>query len=520
MTSRIMIAALAVVGAGAADGLDRVEAHRPMPRAAAAPVAKAPWQTSELKAPEVESQIVSLPATRPLTAAERGGDELRSERVNVGYVEPFDAALLPAWPWRARADGSQAGQVELFSPDACGLRVRLEGFDPRAGIEIRFYDPSGATVYGPFKHPTLDDEGGWWSPTIWSDAIGIEFYAARGLRQGSAPQIAKVAYLSLEGVCGTAPGGTLNCHNDVTCSPSWANDEGSGVALIYFVSGSLCGQCSGGLLNRQPNDLSPLFMTANHCVSTVAEANSLEAYWFYETASCNGAAPPTADGQPMSLGAALLKRHSDSDWTLLGLAEPPAAAATYLGWNSANWASGETATGVHHPQGDFKRISFGESRGTSNRQFCDPSGCIDADVRRVRFTDGTTEGGSSGSPIFDSDRLVRGTLTGGDNGCPNVDKYYGRFDLAYDNLKYFMGNSWIASPVHVDGGISGDSGNDGASEQGSAAAPFSAVREATFAVRSGEEVRIEPGTYNQQFRIWRPMTLTRKGSSGVVTIGR
>lgn len=145
---------------------------------------------------------------------------------------------------------------------------------------------------------------------------------------------------------------------------------------------------------------------------------------------------------------------------------------------------------------------------------------MDAEVRRVRYANGTTEPGSSGSPIFDDNEHVRGVLSGGDSGCPDVSKYYGRLDLAWNHLRYFMSESYIASPVYVDGTVTGDSGNNGSSERGTVANPFNTVHEATYAVRSGDEIRIAHGNYNEQFTIWRPMTLTRTGLNGVIEIGR
>ncbi len=524
MFRKAAIAALAALAPSAAladDGVFAIDA--PPTVATATPRAAQGWQNAQLRAPDIAGQLVTLPMARPLAHDEQIEGEMRSMKRTIGYVEPLDDRLFSAWPWQARPDGARASLVEFTSQESCGLRLRLVDIDPKADIEIRIFDPASPTAYGPFVRPTLDEDGGWWSPTIWGDSIGIELYAPNGIAAGAQePRVEKVAYMPMGSACNLTPNATRACHNDVVCFPSWDDNDAKGVALIYFVSGSSCGQCTGALLNRGPADLSPLFMTANHCINTGPEASSIEVYWFYETNSCNGSPPSTPANQPQNLGTVLLKQHSESDWTLLGLVDPPVGGVRYLGWNSGNWSNDQTATGVHHPKGSFKRISFGDTRGTSNQRFCDSNGnnCVDVDVRRVDYTDGTTEGGSSGSPIFDSNRQIRGTLTGGPDGCPNIDQYYGRFDLAFDNLKFFMSSGSIASPVVVNGGVAGDPGNEGATEQGNAAGPFNAVREATFAVITGDEIQIQPGTYNQQFRIWRPMTLTRRGASGVVTIGR
>jgi len=48
---------------------------------------------------------------------------------------------------------------------------------------------------------------------------------------------------------------------------------------------------------------------------------------------------------------------------------------------------------------------------------------------------GVTEGGSSGSPLFDNNKRVIGTLTGGNSDCSNqstATDYYGKFSKHWD----------------------------------------------------------------------------------------
>ena len=193
-------------------------------------------------------------------------------------------------------------------------------------------------------------------------------------------------------------------------------------------------------------------------------------------------------------------------WNLIGLLQPPLA-NVYLGWDSGFWNSFNDGTGIHHPQGMTKSISFGYNEGALYTQFCDQNGqnCFWAHVWCVRMTTGTTLRGSSGSPVLDSDRRVRGTLSGG----PNCDvSYYGRFAHAYDTLQPFIND--IARPVYVDV-------NYGGPERGTSAEPFDQMSEAVYAVVAGDAVRIRPGSYDQQFRIFRPMRLEAEG--GLVRIG-
>jgi hypothetical protein len=446
----------------------------------------------------------------------------RFERAEVGYVNQAPAPIIDQAEWHPHipegrgAARSWVARLELQSEGAEGLRVQIAGL-LNSGVMVRVYDPAGEAVLGPYSDPRQADEDGWWSPTIFGRAIGLEL-AREGGPPEEMPVITRIAYIYCGVECLTGPGTPLACHNDVTCYTSWANGEGRGVGLMGFISGGTCFACTGAVLNRLPFDFSPLFMTANHCISTQAAASTLEVRWQYQTSTCNGTSP-NFNLVPRTEGALVVKRQSTSDYTLLALYEPPPP-NYYAAWSLDWWGFGNTSTGVHHPAASWKRISFGWYIGTINKPFCDANGlnCFWADVFDVNYTNGTTQGGSSGSPVFDSDRRIRGPLVGGPAGCPEIIKSYGRKDLAYTNIRYFL-NDMATPVVFVNNGFAGDPGNNGNLERGTVTNPFNTVHEATFAVRSSEEVRVTPGTYNEQMTIWRPVTITRSGTSGIVRIG-
>jgi len=245
-------------------------------------------------------------------------------------------------------------------------------------------------------------------------------------------------------------------------------------------------------------------MTANHCDATRPYTVFV---WNFQNSQCppGPGDPPNPSTMPRSNGSILLRANSASDWNLLGLVQPPAV-NYFLGWDSGFWDSFADGTGIHHPAGLEKSISFGYNEGAFYGEFCDSNNnCIWAHTWGVRFTTGSTLGGSSGSPVMDSSSRVRGTLTGGYN-CDVG--YYGRFAHAYDTLEPFINN--IADPVYCDVNYGGD-------ERGTASEPFDQFREAIFCVLTGHTIRFRPGVYNEQFRIWRPMRLEAEG--GLVRIG-
>ncbi len=131
-----------------------------------------------------------------------------------------------------------------------------------------------------------------------------------------------------------------------------------------------------------------------------------------------------------------------SDFLLLELnsAVPEAYNPYYNGWNRGT-PSGSSGVGIHHPGGDIKKIST----YTTGLSSCTPnvSGEIMATnaawcLGWASTTNGTgvTEGGSSGSPLFDSNGRIVGTLSGGSSTCanPTAGDAYGKFAIARSKL--------------------------------------------------------------------------------------
>jgi subtilisin-like proprotein convertase family protein len=88
--------------------------------------------------------------------------------------------------------------------------------------------------------------------------------------------------------------------------------------------------------------------------------------------------------------------------------------------------------GIHHPDGEEKRISF-ENQPTTLTSYLGTG--IPGDGTHWRITDwdlGTTEPGSSGSPIYNPQHQVVGQLHGGYAACGNDDSdWYGAFHVSW-----------------------------------------------------------------------------------------
>lgn len=79
--------------------------------------------------------------------------------------------------------------------------------------------------------------------------------------------------------------------------------------------------------------------------------------------------------------------------------------------------------GIHHPSGDSKKISFFYNGSLPKTCWseCEPDGYDHWKI--PRWDEGTTEPGSSGSPLFDADKRIVGQLHGGAASCYMKDGY-------------------------------------------------------------------------------------------------
>ena len=151
-------------------------------------------------------------------------------------------------------------------------------------------------------------------------------------------------------------------------------------------------------------------------------------------------------------GATLIVSKDDryDDFSLLVLSKADLEAAT--GWTAEGWTTTEVRAGdevstVTHPEGNFKRAAFGQ---VVNYRWSDASSL---GIRTIRWRLGTTETGSSGSPVFrgtGEHRRVVGVLVGGNSARLDEESPWGpscdadlrvafnRFDHIYDTIGPYL----------------------------------------------------------------------------------
>jgi len=362
--------------------------------------------------------------------------------------------------WYDLTGGARLWAGEIVSTDALGIRLHLNDVRLPAGAELAIYAPGGSDpVRGivksgsPLDDPDRDVElyeasayakSQFWTGSFFGDRVRIEYLAPAGVAADALPfAVDRLQHLYLDPVDRLAkslinPKAAGSCENDVTCYPEWrdVSHAVSGIGVI----GDDSIFCSGQLLNSQAQDFTPYWLTANHCLETQGEAESSEFYWFYQTAQCNGN-PPSIRSVPRSRGASLLSTNPISDYTLLMVTGALPDGLYWAGWTGKAVPDGTDATAIHHPAGDYKRISFGTK--ANNAACYDYRGTDGLKLVRIAWSDGVTEPGSSGSGIFRSDtQQLFGQLFFGPSSCSAsaADRFdcYGEFLTTYSRIKNLL----------------------------------------------------------------------------------
>ncbi len=325
--------------------------------------------------------------------------------------------------------GDQAvWRAALTSPGASSLRLRLTGFDAPGDLYLTG-GGSDLNYVGPYSARGPQGDGDYWSGIIRGDTVTVHYLlpAGSGTPSRLPFQIASLAHLrglpppiSEDGLQDNRAGESepvarsiVGCHIDVSCYPEWESRTQPSVAKILIPRGSGWIQCSGVLINpRYESDTTLLMLTAGHCLSSNEQAMNAVFVWNDQTTQCYGQ-PPSRYQLAQTTGARLIDYRDDrtGDWALLRLSKQ--AVLRVSGYWSRGWTAGyirdETpVVAVSHPDAAFKRLSLGHlehSRWT---------GLSETDYTGIRWRQGTTEGGSSGSGVLrESDGRLVGVMVGG-----------------------------------------------------------------------------------------------------------
>lgn len=264
-------------------------------------------------------------------------------------------------------------------------------------------------VIGAFTSRNNKSHGKFATELVKGDEIVLEYYEPSHVTRAGEISISRVVHAyrnffkgmsksSLNKITGFGDSGA--CNNNVHCEEAadW-QDEVRSVGMIVLDNGTRL--CTGSLINNVKENYAPYFLTANHCLE--GDLDTWVIWFNYESSSCNN--PQQEPTAQTLVGASLKANNSASDFALLILDETPPLDYNvyYNGWSNINTAPSSSVC-IHHPSGDIKKISYEDDQATSSSW----AGTPENSHWRVVWDDGTTEGGSSGSPLYNPDHRVVG----------------------------------------------------------------------------------------------------------------
>ena len=329
----------------------------------------------------------------------------------------WDQSRSQQWIWRAR----------IKATDAASLGVTLAKSPSLANAEIHVYSLDGLR-----QHQLMDLGDSFRSPLVAGNELVLEVALPLGSDKIRI-EVPRVDYGFVDPARSEGYQKSGPCNIDVVCPDGdpW-RDEVRSVARYTASDGAGTYFCTGTLLANTSQDSRPIFLTANHCISSEAQANSMTFYWNYETSTCGG----SPDGQlnQFQSGASLLATRQETDFALVELHAKPNSSFNvhYAGWDATGTTPIET-TAIHHPAGDEKRISFDNDPPTSTFYGSNTVSSSGTHWRIIDWDRGTTEGGSSGSALWNESRHVVGQLEGGGAACENdLSDWYGKLSASWE----------------------------------------------------------------------------------------
>ncbi|MFN3439926.1 MAG: trypsin-like serine peptidase [Acidovorax sp.] len=358
--------------------------------------------------------------------------------------------------WRPAGSGLQRAAISFTADGALGVRLGVLVRSLPSGSTMRFYAQSGGNFVQVSREEVLrivqrnldagdvgDSARTYWAPDFGGAETTLELEVP--VRANLAELDIAVPSLShfvvspeqaTASASFTKVGESGTCNVDVSCKAEFTSESRSVARMIYVRDGGSF-LCTGTLLNDIQSSTTPYFLSAFHCISSQSVASSLTTDWFYRSTACNSGSLNLAT-QRLQGGAVLLHASATTDTSFMRLNNPPPQGSVYAGTYFGDMTQNANVAGVHHPRGDLQKVSTGALARFSNcsNEVCAISTPADGRFLTVGWSEGTTEGGSSGSGLFfgiGSSRYLVGQLYGGASSCqvPAGRDHYGRFDLAF-----------------------------------------------------------------------------------------
>lgn len=376
----------------------------------------------------------------------------------IGLNQPVSLNMDNSGEWYHR-NGFKTWRLKIHAPGAQGLALLYSRFDIPASASVFVYRPDGKHKSRAYKSWDNPGKAHFSTEVITGETIILEYFAPATEKRKPNIEIEAITYIFREGHSfipkdASDNGASDPCQVNVNCSEgnNWQNQK-RGVAKILVIEGGMAGLCSGSLVNNTQEDCKNYFLTAQHCgaAATSNNMNQWQFYFNFEAPGCSNISNAQANqvdnevvvGCSKIAASGSSSNVSASDFLLLEFNSsiPSSFNPYYNGWDR-NTTAPSSGVGIHHPSGDIKKISTYTSSPVSDAWNPTPQNTH----WRVTWTGtanghGVTEGGSSGSPLFNQNGRIVGVLSGGSSYCnsvqpggQNAPDLYGKMSYSWESV--------------------------------------------------------------------------------------
>ncbi len=278
----------------------------------------------------------------------------------------------------------------LFFKDASFIKIHLKN--------LRLKETDSLTISNDKESYTIDGpiDGEMWLPSLNSPSVTISLKS-----KGDSKPFYEIDEVGV-GFEGNRDRVESICQNDdrknALCYSQDMQKAADPVGRMLFQEGGLWYLCTGSLISSSGH-----FLTNNHCISDQSGASSLEVWWRYQSSTCNGT---TGSKEYTSVGSTFLTTNENLDFTLLQITDTNIEKYGFISIANRDAVKGERIWIPQHGGGNIKTFAVESDMDQGGYAIVDePS--LDGYVANSDigyYAD--TEGGSSGSPILDSNNKM------------------------------------------------------------------------------------------------------------------
>ncbi|WP_163713926.1 T9SS type A sorting domain-containing protein [Mangrovibacterium lignilyticum] len=380
-----------------------------------------------------DNQFVELtiPRSEIELVKKRQAEHKRTKAFRFAYAIPLDCTPQNSGNW-IDAGNYRVWQLKLYSPGARSLNVIFGRYNLPDGARLFLFSEDGSDLLGAFTSENNKQDGMLATMPVAGDKIILQYEEPMDANYSGELKLQSVNhdFIGLKAYSGGRRplGESGSCNVNVNCDYLTTYREAADAVCRILVGGTEL--CTGTLLNNAAQDGTPYLLTANHCITTAADASTSVFLFNYESPYCE-----SIDGDvENSLSGSSLKASSDDlDFSLveLSVAPPKSFQPYYLGWDHSSTPPASTVS-IHHPLGDIKKVAIDTNSPTVASYTSDY--VAGAFWKIGEWEEGTTEAGSSGAALIDPNMRVRGSLVGGEATCAYpIDDYFSQFRFAWDH---------------------------------------------------------------------------------------